>query len=81
MNVRVLLFAGAREAAGADAVQVDVPADADYARLAEAMAAQQPALSELIGRSRFAEGTRYVAPGDTIDPSTEIALIPPVSGG
>lgn len=81
MTVRVLLFAGAREAAGMDSVSVDLPAGADYAQLAAALRETAPTLAGLIARSRFAEGTRYAGPTDAVDPAAEIALIPPVSGG
>ncbi|MEM9186424.1 MAG: MoaD/ThiS family protein [Planctomycetota bacterium] len=75
------LFAGAREAAGVDALVVELSADATYRDLSRAIAASHPALERLVAASRFAAGTSYASAGDLVDPSVEISLIPPVSGG
>lgn len=81
MRVTVLLFAGAREAAGADQVDVQLPDGATYAGLAEALRHAFPPLERLATTARFAADAAYVDLGEPVDPAAEIALIPPVSGG
>ena len=77
----MLLFARLRDAAGADAVPVELPAAATVADLRRRLAAAHPALAGLLERSAvavnhdFADADRRLAAGD------EVAIIPPVSGG
>lgn len=81
MTVAVLMFAGAREAVGADQVEVTLDDGATYAELAAALAERFPGLARLVKSARLAADAGYVDPADGIDPTAEIALIPPVSGG
>lgn len=76
MRVHVRLFAGLRERAGADHVEVEL---ADGARVADALAQ----LRELTGASSVVMAVnREYAPGEQVLlPGDELALIPPVSGG
>ncbi len=82
MIVRVLMFAGARDAVGAPQVEVQLPAQATVGDLKQALADQFPVLQMWLLSSSIAVDHRY-APGDSlvIDATNEIALIPPVSGG
>ena len=79
----VLLFAAARDIAGAATIPVELLPGSRVADLAAALARQIPALSGLLPRSRiavnheFADAERVLSPGD----GDEIAVIPPVSGG
>jgi molybdopterin synthase catalytic subunit len=74
MVVSVRLFAGLRERAGADRVEVELPEPATVADLLAAM--------ELAPRSCVAAINReYADPADRIAPGDEVALVPPVSGG
>lgn len=81
MTLTVLLFAKLRDAAGSEAVAVELPAGATVADLRRQLADAYPAIAQLLERSAvavnhdFADGARSLAPGD------EIAIIPPVSGG
>ena len=80
--MRVLMFAGAAEAAGdVDFLDVDVEADCDAAAVLEALSAQNPAVAAIAMRSRLAVDGRYVSPGQVVPGDAEVALIPPVSGG
>ncbi|MEM8865092.1 MAG: MoaD/ThiS family protein [Planctomycetota bacterium] len=81
MQVTIQLFAGAREAAGADNIAVDIDDDSNYADLAEAVTAACPALAPLVAAGRFAAGDQYVDKSAAVNPAADIALIPPVSGG
>jgi len=81
MKVRVLLFARARELAGRDAVEVEVPAAATVAELRRRIAQQVPALANFVNRCGVAIGGEYSVDGNTVPEGAEVALIPPVSGG
>ena len=76
MHVRVLLFAGLRERAGSDAVEIELP---DEACVADALAR----LDSLTNGARvvLAVNHEYADPGTRLVPGDELALIPPVSGG
>jgi molybdopterin converting factor subunit 1 len=81
LTLTVLLFAKLRDAAGSEAVAVELPTGATVADLRRQLAAVYPAVAGLLERSAvavnhdFADGSRPLAAGD------EVAIIPPVSGG
>ena len=76
MNVRVRLFAGLRERAGARDIEIELP---EGARVADALAALRDltvGVPVVLAVNReYADGAVVLAAGD------ELALIPPVSGG
>lgn len=76
MRIRVRLFAGLRERAGADEVELELPSGA---RVADALA-QLQAISD--GTSVVMAVNREYADADApLHEDDELALIPPVSGG
>ena len=80
MRVSVRLFAGLRERAGADRIEVELPDDARVADVLAAMA------STPVGALRPREGVvavnrEYAAADEPVRAGDEIALVPPVSGG
>ncbi len=77
----VLLFAGLRERAQTDAIEVDVPPDATVDGLFRAIDAQHPALRGHVVGCRLAIDQEFAAATDPIGEARELALIPPVSGG
>ncbi len=80
--MRVLMFAGAAEAAGdVDFVDVEVADGCDAAAVLAAIARQYPDVAAICQRSRLAVDGRYVGPGEAVPAGAEVALIPPVSGG
>ncbi len=81
LAVRVLLFARARELAGADTIALTLPSPATVADLRAALAHFQPALAALLARSALAVNHAFADDSTPLSPSDEIALIPPVSGG
>ena len=81
MKVTVMLFAAARELAGTDTLELDVPPGATIAVLRGEMSRQVPRLAPLVAGSLFALGSDYANDSAAIAPGDEIALIPPVSGG
>jgi molybdopterin synthase catalytic subunit len=76
VKVSVRLFAGLRERAGRDELELDLP---EGARVADALAAVEwlaPGVSLVLAVNReYADGDVILRPGD------ELAVVPPVSGG
>ena len=79
--VTVLLFGPAREAAGAERVEIEVFADTTAGSVLEALVDRFPVMAAWIPRARVAVNRAYVAPDTPVDPADEIAVIPPVGGG
>ena len=81
MKVSIKLFAGARQRAGASAIDVDLPATATAGQLRQALSEQFPVLKDILPHSRLAIANEYAPDTTPISSTAEIALIPPVSGG
>lgn len=82
MLVNVRLFAGLREAAGSDSLEVEVDDGATAAELLDSMRGES-GLGDLLQRMpvRVAVNSAYVAGDAVLEPGDEIALVPPISGG
>jgi molybdopterin synthase catalytic subunit len=81
LRLEVRLFALARQLAGMPVVLVDVPDPATAGRVRDALRLAYPALADLLSRMRIAVDSEYVEDDRQIAPGSEVALIPPVSGG
>jgi molybdopterin synthase catalytic subunit len=81
MKVQVLLFARARELAGRNFVEVELPEGTTVADLRERLGSALPGLAGFVQRCAVAVGGEYVAEGDVVREGAEVAVIPPVSGG
>jgi molybdopterin converting factor subunit 1 len=81
VNVRVRLFAVARELAGSDAVCLELPEGSTIAQLRARLAAEVPALAGVLPQVLFAVGSEYASDDFPIAAGREVACIPPVSGG
>jgi molybdopterin converting factor subunit 1 len=82
VRVTVRLFAVARQRAGCAEVAIDIPEPATVASLKRALAAACPALAPLVPRLMIAIDSDYAADDERpIPPGSEVAAIPPVSGG
>jgi molybdopterin converting factor subunit 1 len=81
MQATVLLFALARERAGRPSLTVDLPDSATVADLKLALAGACPALAPLLPTIRIAVNSKYASDDQPIPPGSELAAIPPVSGG
>lgn len=79
--MKVLLFARARDLAGADAIDVELPPCATVADLRRVLAGRYPKLVPLLARSAFAVGDEFARDDTVIDADAAVALLPPVSGG
>ncbi len=81
MHLRVLLFAGLRERLRRDSVDVELPAGATARDLLAALAHDRPDLSASLSVCRVAVDHEFVAADHVIGEGSEVAIIPPVSGG
>jgi molybdopterin converting factor subunit 1 len=79
--MKVRLFARARELAGADAIDVEVPAGATVRDLRRRIAQDHPVLARLAERSALAVNDEFAEDGLILPLGAEVALLPPVSGG
>ncbi len=80
MKISVRLFAGLRERAGTDRLEVELPEDARVADVLAAMAGT--AVGEIRPRECVVAVNReYATAGDPVRAGDEVALVPPVSGG
>ena len=78
MGIKVLLFAGVRDAAGGDSIELQT-AVATVAELRTALRVEFPELATQV--FKVAVDHCYAADGQALATGCEIALIPPVSGG
>jgi molybdopterin converting factor subunit 1 len=81
VKVEVKLFAAARQFAGAETVQVELPEGAAVADLRGALIERWPAARSIWQHAMFAVDMEFVGDRERIPPQSEIACIPPVSGG
>lgn len=81
LRIQVHLFAAAAQLAQARSVVVEVSTGATLADVAAGLRFACPALTSLLGVSRWAVDHQFASIDTAIDEQQEIALIPPVSGG
>lgn len=81
MTLRVKLFAVARERAGRDELAIDVPPGATVADVRRAVSSEFPALASILPHALWAVDAAYADDNTKLTDQSEIALIPPVSGG
>jgi MoaE-MoaD fusion protein len=79
--MRVLYFAGAADAAGLREETWDPPGPVTAEAFWAWALARHPTLAPLRPACRLARNHAYVAPGESLQPSDEVAILPPVSGG
>src|SRR5688572_29779171 len=81
MKVHVRLFALARQRAGRPEVVVELPEPATVADLKRSLVEALPELAPLTSSLMIALDSEYAGDDQIIAPGSEIAVIPPVSGG
>lgn len=81
MNVTVLLFASARDAAGASRVSLTLVAGATAQDARARLVALHPGLARVLPTCRTARNRELVSDDTPLSEGDELALIPPVSGG
>jgi molybdopterin synthase catalytic subunit/molybdopterin converting factor small subunit len=80
VKIVVRLFAGLRERSGAERLELEVEEGLDLAGLKRELERRRPELGPLAG-VRGVLGTSYVPESTRLAAGSEVALIPPVSGG
>jgi len=79
--IRVKLFAVTRDLAGTDEVHLELPETATVADLQAKLVRAHPALESVLDHVMFAVDSQYADLNRTLSDGSEVALIPPVSGG
>ncbi len=81
MRVRVLFFAQARERAGRATAEVTLPEGSRLGDALSALAREFPGLEALWPHLAVAVDGRIARPDAALADGSELALLPPVSGG
>ena len=81
MKVRALFFASYRDIAGADAVEVELPAAASAADLIASLRGRGGAWGSIPTAPVVAVNLGYAPLSTRLADGDEVALIPPVAGG
>jgi len=81
MRVTIRYFAAARERAGTSSETLELHDAATAAEALAAVCARHPALQPVAQRLRLAVDQEFAAPESRLRDGSEVALIPPVSGG
>lgn len=81
MRLEVRAFGGLAERLGAPTVTVELPPDADVARLRAELAVLAPMLAPLLASTSVAVDLEVAGDDRVLDERSEVALLPPVAGG
>ncbi len=81
MIVTVKLFAVARQLAGADKIELDMNGAITVADVRRKLVEQLPHLAQFGPQLRFAVNAEYADDATPLPANSEVACIPPVSGG
>jgi molybdopterin converting factor subunit 1 len=81
MTVRVKLFAVAKERVNREEVTIEIPSSATVGDLREAIEAQYPVLANILPHALWAVDAAYANDSTILNEQSDVALIPPVSGG
>jgi molybdopterin converting factor subunit 1 len=81
MMVRVKLFAIAKERVGRDELEIDLKDRATISDLRAAIAIASPALQSILPHAMWAVDATYADDTTILREQSEVAMIPPVSGG
>ena len=81
MKVHLKLFAGVREIAGQQEVELDVDEGTTAGGLWERLLTDHPKLTVYTGIIQVAVNQDVVDRGVKLQPDDEVAFLPPVSGG
>jgi len=79
--IRVLAFAGARDALGKSELSMSLEAPTTARALLERLCAEHPRLAPYASSIRLAVNGAYAAWDEPVADGDEVAIIPPVAGG
>jgi molybdopterin converting factor subunit 1 len=81
VTIRVKFFAVARQQAGTEQFQLEIPAGATAADARRLLSERFPDLAPVLRRCMLAVDAQYVRDDAPLAANCELAVIPPVSGG
>lgn len=83
MKIKMALFAAARELVGSHVIELDLDHDNSITvqELRDQLSLRYPELNTLLPQSSIAVDHEFAVPQQVILPESDVALIPPVSGG
>ena len=81
MRVQVKLFAAARQRIESDQIELELVQGATIAELRKQLCQEYPSLRPLVASAMFAVNQSYATDDTVLIATSEIACIPPVSGG
>lgn len=81
MNLRIQLFANLKERFGQDTLTIDLSPPVTVQNLLESLKQVYPTGAHDLNSVLVAKNKRLASPTETLEPTDEIALIPPVGGG
>ena len=81
VKLQIKLFAVAKQRLGRGTIELELPETATVRQLRGAIVEQFPALADVVQHARIAVDNDYAADAALIGLNSEIAIIPPVSGG
>jgi molybdopterin synthase sulfur carrier subunit len=81
VQIRIRLFALARQLAGSDAITLELPPAATVRDLRVGMAKCCPALAAIMPHLLIAVNSEYSGDDVVLEQDADVACIPPVSGG
>jgi molybdopterin converting factor subunit 1 len=81
MNVKLRLFAVVRTTVGRSHLELQLPDGATVGQLRFKLAEDYPALADVLPTCLFAVNGGYARDEEVIPAGSEVACIPPVSGG
>ena len=81
LKIRVLFFALAHELAGDSSIEIEVPAPATAADAEEELKRRYDWLGSRLSSYRIAVDEKFAGKETPLRDGSEVAIIPPVSGG
>jgi molybdopterin converting factor subunit 1 len=81
MRILVRLFAGLRDGAKTDAIDLRLDSSATAAAVRARVGELFPAVAPLVARSAIAINQQYADDTQVLRDGDEVAILPPVSGG
>lgn len=81
MDLTIRLFAVARQKVGSPELVITLAEGSTVGQLRRILIETIPSLAELLPRMMVAVDSDYVDDSRVLSPDSEVALIPPVSGG
>jgi len=80
-RIRMQYFAIARERAGADSEEIDLPASSSVPALFALLGERHPKLEDMLKHCRLAQNQHMVNDRLSLKDGDELSVIPPISGG